>query len=106
MTICLPAVAVPELLGLAAPDRLDELVCELLGRCVDDREAIGHHTMADGMQQVRLAQANAGVDEQRVVPDPWPLGDRQGCSVAQLVGAAHNEVFKRILGVQLRSAIR
>src|SRR5204862_144686 len=60
------AVLVPELAHASSGDGADHLVGELLRRQVDDalaREAVVH-LMADGVHQVRLAQAHPSVEEQ------------------------------------------
>ena len=72
-------VARPEVVDLALLDAGDELVGELLAGGVDDalaREA-RQDLVADGMHQVRLAQAHAAVQEERVVGVAGPLGDGQ-----------------------------
>ena len=56
--------------------------------------------VADGMQQVRLAQAGVAVDEQRVVGLGGRLGDRDGGGVREPVAAADDEGLERVLRVQ------
>ena len=89
-----PAVARPELVDLALLDARDELVGELLRRRVDDalaREA-GDDLVADGVHQVGLAEADAAVQEERVVGVARALGDRQAGRMGQPVGRADDEV--------------
>ena len=63
------AVAVAELVHVAVLDRVDELVDEAVARQIEDaRVGVAlEHLLADGLQQVRLAEPDAAVDEQRVV---------------------------------------
>jgi hypothetical protein len=42
-----------------------------------------HRLLADRLEQVRLAQPDTAVDEQRVVRLPGLLGDGNGCSVGE-----------------------
>ena len=56
--------------------------------------------VADGVQQVRLAQAGVAVDEQRVVGLGGRLGDRDGGGVREPVAAADDEGLERVLRVQ------
>ena len=69
-------VAGAEIVDLALLDRRDELVGELLAGGVDDALArkARQHLVADGVHQVRLAQAHAAVQEERVVGVAGPLG--------------------------------
>ena len=65
-------VARAELVDRALLDARDELVRELLARGVDDalaREA-RHDGVADRVHEVRLAEAHAAVQEERVVGAP------------------------------------
>ena len=80
------AVLVPELAHASSGDGADHLVGELLRRQVDDalaREAVVH-LMADGVHQVRLAQAHAAVEEQRVVAVARCFGHGLGGRVGEL----------------------
>ena len=63
------AVVAAELVHLAGADRLHVLVHEPLARQVDDARAgaVGELLVADRVQQVRLAEADAAADEHRVV---------------------------------------
>ena len=87
------AIARPELRGPIVADRVDELVGEALGREIRHRHA-GEETHAlvpDRVQQVRLAEADSAVDEQRIVGARRELGDRLTCGLRELVGRAHDE---------------
>ena len=80
------AVLVPELAHPGGGDGADHLVGELLGRQIDDAlawEAIVH-LMADGVHEVRLAQAHASVEEQRVVAVARGFGYGLGGRVGEL----------------------
>ena len=61
--------------------------------------------MSDGVHQVRLAQAHAAIDEQRVVRLGGHLRYRQGHRVRKPVAGAHHEGIKGILGVEQRQRI-
>ena len=70
------AIARAELRRAVEANRVDELVGEALRREIDDgqaREELGG-LVADGVQQVRLAEPDAAVDEQRVVGARRQLG--------------------------------
>jgi hypothetical protein len=57
--------------------------------------------IAHGVHQVRLAQAHAAVDEQRVVHDPRRAGHVQRGGAGHLVGAAGHQGVEGQRGVQL-----
>ena len=87
-------VAGPEVVDPALLDARDELVRELLAGGVHDllaREA-GDHRVPDRVHQVRLAEANPAVQEERVVGVPGALGHRQGGGMREPVGRPHDEV--------------
>ena len=98
-----PPVARAELVDLALLDRGDELVGELLAGRVDDALAreLGDHLVADGMHQVRLAQAHPAVQEERVVGVAGPLRHGQAGGVGQPVGRADDEVRERVARVEV-----
>ena len=98
-----PAVAGPELVDLALLDRGDELVGELLARRVDDALAreLGDDLVADGVHQVGLAEADAAVQEERVVGVAGALRDRQARRVGEAVGRADDEVRERVARVDV-----
>ena len=76
----------PELAHASSGDGADHLVGELLRRQVDDalaREAVVH-LMADGVHQVRLAQAHAAVEEEWVVAVARCFGHGLGGRVGEL----------------------
>ena len=93
-----PPVARPEVVDPALLDAGDELVGELLAGGVDDllaREA-GDDRVPDRVHQVRLAEAHAAVQEERVVGVAGALGDREGGGVGEPVGRADDEVGERV----------
>src|SRR5690348_14198183 len=61
------AVAAAKLLVASPADGGDKVVGKLLRRDVDHPQATGEQRVAHGMQQVRLAESYAAVNEYRVV---------------------------------------
>src|SRR5260370_822938 len=51
--------------------------------------------VADGLEKVRLAEAHAAVDEQRVVRNPRIFGHLYGSRARELVGFAGHEAVER-----------
>ena len=86
--------------------RGDELVGELLARRVDDALAreLGDDLVADGVHQVGLAEADAAVQEQRVVGVAGPLRHGQAGRVGEPVGRADDEVRERVARVEVGRA--
>src|SRR5262249_43239130 len=63
--------------------------------------------MADGMEQVRLAQAHSAVNEERVVGLGWQFGDGLGSGLSELVRRPDDERIKGVSRIQsLDSATR
>nr|GEW26933.1 hypothetical protein [Tanacetum cinerariifolium] len=60
---------------------------------------VGHHLVADGMDQVGFTQAHAAVEEQRVVRHARVVGDLDGCRARQLVGFTGDETVERQIRV-------
>ena len=83
-------------------DRVDEVVRELLGAHVSNPdagvEALG--VVADGVQEVGLAEPGVAVDEERVVRLGRRLGHGDRRRVGEAVGAADDEVVEVVLRVQ------
>ncbi len=96
-----PAIAGAELVDLALLDRGDELVGELLAGRVDDALAreLGDDLVADRVHQVGLAEADAAVQEERVVGVARSLGDGQAGGVGQAVGRPDDEVREGVARV-------
>ena len=93
------AVAVAEVVQAAELDGLDEVVDERLAGQVEDAGLLlaGQHRVADRLEQVRLAQAHAAVDEQGVVGLAGRLADGQAGRVGQAVARAGDEVVEGVL---------
>ena len=96
------AVSAAEADELVILNGVDEFVGKLLGR------DIGHpgsllvldHVLADGVQQVSLAEPDATVKEQGIVGLARCLRDGHGSGVGKRVVVAHHEGVKRVLGVE------
>ena len=101
------AVALLELVEPLVAERLDELVRERLGGDVARHEVgmLGAHVLADRLQQVRLAEAGAAVDQERVVGLAGRLGDGQRRGVREAVRRADHERVERVLRQERRAAI-
>ena len=89
------------LIGLFA-DGVYKLIGKLFTRGVKHLFAgiVRQVIIADRVQKMRLAEAAAAVDKQRVVFVAGAFGDRQRRRVSQIVVVAHDEVFKRVFAVQ------
>ena len=62
--------------------------------------------VADGVDEMGLPQADAAVDEERVVVVARLVGDRLGRRVGELVARADDEVVEGVLGQQRRAPRR
>ena len=80
----------------------DELVHERVAAQVHDARVRLplEHPLADRLEQVRLAQADAAVDEQRVVRLARLLADGLAGRVRQAVARAGHELVERVVGVE------
>src|SRR5262245_5754854 len=80
-------VTAPEAVLLAVPDHVDEVVGELLGTRVPNTGAgvKALRVVADGVQQMGLAEPRVAVDEQRVVRLGGRLRDGHGGRVRETV---------------------
>ena len=58
------------------------------------------HLVADGVEQVRLAQTDAAVDKQGVVRNARVLGDLQCCGPRKLVGFAGDKIVEIEVAVE------
>ena len=96
------AVLGAELRGAVVADRVDELVREALGREIEQAEARveARDLVADRVEQVRLAEADAAVDEERVVGLRGQLGDRLAGGLRELVGVADHEGIEGVRGLR------
>jgi hypothetical protein len=86
---------------LASSDCLHKVVCELLHADAKDIEAMAGGSMADGMEEVGLAQTHATLYYQRVIGVTRVLSDSLRGGVGELVTSAMYEVLKGVLGVDL-----
>ena len=96
------AVARAELRGAVVADRVDELVGEALGGEVRDGHAReeAHALMPDRVQQVRLAESDAAVDEQRVVRARRQLGHGLAGRLRELIRRADDEGVEGVARVE------
>ncbi len=97
--------------GPALTDGVDELVHERLARDVARREAprVLADVVADRLQEVRLAETGAAVDEERVVRLRRRLGDGERGRVREAIRRPDDEEVERVLRVELdicRLAVR
>ena len=97
------AVFLAELGELVVLDPVNVFVGELFGREISDARAffVARHVLADGMEQMRLAQADPAVKEKRIVGFAGRLGHRQRGGVGEIVVVADDKSFKRILGIEM-----
>ena len=84
----------------------DEAVHEAVGREIDDPAALRAHLVADGVQEMRLAEADAGMEEERVVERLAVLvmGDAVGRRVGERVRAADDEAVEGQARIERRAA--
>ena len=96
------AVALTELQNPVVADGVDHLVHETFRRDVGEPQPrrVLHDVLADGVHQVGLAQADAAVDEQRVVGERRCFGHRPAGGVRELVRGADDEGVEGVARVQ------
>jgi hypothetical protein len=63
------------------------------------------NVLADGMKQMRLAQADAAVKEERVIGFAGCLGDGERGGVGKVIVIANNKGFERVLGIKTKFTI-
>ena len=82
--------------------RVDEVVDERLARHVAHRELrrVLRHVLRDGLEEMRLAEPGAAVDEERVVRLRRRLGHRERGRVREAVRRADHERVERVLRVE------
>jgi hypothetical protein len=99
-------VALAELVDLIRRERPAQLLDEVLERRVLDVELPVHlHRVGrDRAHEVRLAEAGAAVDEQRVVHRPRRLRDRVRGRRREPIGRADDEVVEPVPTVERHSA--
>ena len=94
------AVLGAELVGGAVANGVDNIIGELLRGDVEHRQPGLHPLMADGVQEVGLAQSHAAIEEERVVRLARCLRDGQGGCVCQAVAAAHDKGIEGIARIE------
>jgi hypothetical protein len=98
------AEALLERARVARLDRAHELGRELLDGRVTDGQAGAEapDVVADGVQEVRLAEPGPAVDEERVVGLAGQLRDGERGGVGETVAAADDELLEGVLRIQAR----
>ncbi len=96
------AVALLEVLDPLVAERVDEVVDEGLARHVahGERRGVLGDVLRDGLEQVRLAEAGAAVDEERVVRLRRRFGDGERGRVREAIRRADHERVERVLHVE------
>ena len=92
---------------LVVAQRVDHVVGELLAGYVADGglRLAPLDFVSDGLHQMRLAHADAAIQEERVVGFGRTLGDGLACGMRELVAGADDESVEGVARVQLRRAI-
>ena len=92
------AILLAEFHQCAVLDGIDELVGKLLAGKVNHARGflVVDHVVADGLQQVRLAQAASAVNEKGIVDLGGRLGDRHGGSLRKLVVRSDDKGVERV----------
>ena len=96
------AVPLPKLHVFTGADRFDHIVREhFAGHVHDARGGICFlHGVTDRMHQMRLAQAHAAVQEQRIIRHARRLDDRKRRRVRKVVGLADHKRIERVFRIQ------
>ena len=82
-------------------NRVDDFIGELLGRDVRDSEvAFLHDEIADGIEEVCFAQANAPVNKERVIGKRRRFGDFETCRMSKLVTGPHHKILEGIFRIR------
>src|SRR5919198_2024186 len=99
------AITLPEFDQITMLDRVDELVDEQLTRDVDHLHVFSFRPdeLADGLHQMRLAQTDAAINEERVVGPRWRLRDCEAGCMRDFVIRADNERFEGVSRIQPRN---
>ena len=89
-------------------DGVDHLVHESLGRDVGELQVaiVPQHVMTDRVHQVRLAETDAAVDEQRVVGSRRCFGDRATGRVRELIRGSDDEGVEGVARIESRGSGR
>ena len=101
------AIAVAKARHLVIAHRVDHVIGELLAGHIAHHSGSGArlHLVPDGLHQVRLAQAHAPVQKERVVGLAGLLRHRRGRRVGKLVTAAGYKAVELVARVQLRCGV-
>jgi len=101
------AVAVTELAHLAGGDGLDELVHKAFARNINNPEIrlLVQDALTNRLQEVRLTQAHAAVNEQRVVGHARLIGDGGCCGCGKVVVGAGDEGLKGVIRREDRDVV-
>ena len=100
------AVFFAEFDELVVLNSINVFVCEFFGGEIGHARAlfVADDVLADGMEQMGLAQADAAVEEERIVGFAGHLCDGEGCRVGKIVVVADNERFKSVFGIKVQIA--
>src|SRR4051812_38789912 len=99
-------ITLPEFDQRTVLNRIDEIVNEYLAREVHHFRALflRPDVLADRLHQVRLAETDAAVDEERVVSASRGLRDRETRGVRNLVVRADDKRIESVTRIQSESA--
>src|SRR6185503_8218836 len=67
---------------------------------------LAHRTIADGIDQMGFAQADAPINKQRVVVKTRFVGNRKAGGVSKLIACANNEIIEGISDRKIMVALR
>ena len=101
------AIALAEFDQVVVLDRVDELVDEKLAREIHHLRVffLRADVLADRLHQMRLAEADAAVDEERVVGFGRRLRDREAGGVRDLVVRPDDERLESVARIQARASL-
>jgi len=82
--------------------RVDEIIREHFDGDEAYRKlgSVAAHVVTDGLQKMSLAEANASVDEERVIRCAGRFGRRKGSGMGEAVGRAYDKTLKRVLAIE------
>ena len=87
---------------LVVLDGVNVLVGEFFGRNIGDARAllVAGDVLADGVEQVGFAEADAAVEKKWIIGFAGSLGDGQRGGVGKIVVIADDKGFERVLGIK------
>ena len=102
------AITLPEFDEITVLDRIDELVDEQLTRDVEHLHVSSFRPciLSDGLHQMGFAQADAAVNEQRIVRARRGLCDGKTGCVRDFIVRADDEGFERVSRIESRNGRR